>query len=202
MKINVDQFKKIFGEVKNADAIVAAMNEIFPKFEINTKDRMAAFLAQAGHESGGFRLCVENLNYSAKALVAVFGKYFPTMQAAALYERKPEKIANKVYGNRMGNGDEASGDGFRFRGRGYIQLTGKNNYVACGKDLGLDLVKDPSYLETIEGALMSACWFWRKNALNAIADKKDMNTLTRRINGGLNGLDDRLKYYNKAIAVL
>ena len=174
MNITVEQFKKIFGEVKNAAEIVAAMNEIFPKFDITTKDRICAFLAQAGHESGHFKLCVENLNYSAKALNTVFRKYFPTLESATPYERKPEKIANKVYGNRMGNGNEASGDGFRFRGRGYIQLTGKNNYVACGKDLGVDLVTDPSFLETPKGALMSACWFWKKNNINKHADAKDM----------------------------
>jgi len=201
MTITLDQFKKIFGEVKDAEKIVEALNTILPTFDIDTPDRVAAFLAQAGHESGMFKYKVENLNYSAKALLATFPKYF-NAATADLYQRQPEKIANRVYANRMGNRDESSGDGFKYRGRGYIQLTGKNNYTACGTDIGKDLVSDPSYLETIEGAVVSACWFWKTNKLNEWADKKDIKTLTKRINGGFIGLEHRTELYTKAQAAL
>jgi putative chitinase len=201
MTITLEQFKQIFGEVKDAEEIVKQLNNILPTFDINTKDRIAAFIAQVGHESGNFKAKVENLNYSAKALLATFPKYF-NAATADLYQRQPEKIANRVYANRMGNHDESSGDGWKYRGRGFLQLTGKNNYTACGADIGKDLGEDPSYLETTEGAITSACWFWKTNKLNDIADKKDIKALTKRINGGFIGLEHRTELYNKAQAVL
>ncbi len=201
MTITQEQFKAIFGVVKDAEEIVKQLNAILPTHGINTKARIAAFLAQAGHESGHFKARVENLNYSAKALLSVFPKYFDAERAAE-YQRKPEKIASRVYANRMGNGDEASKDGWKYRGRGYIQLTGKDNYTRCGKDLGVDLLATPEYLETIEGAIKSACWYWTTNKLNQYADSGDIKALTKRINGGYNGLEDRVSLYKKATAAL
>ena len=197
MIITTALFTQIFGANKDAQAIVDALNEVLPTFGINTTDRIAAFLAQAGHESAKFTAKVENLNYSQSALLSVFGKYF-NATTSAQYARQPQKIANRVYANRMGNGNEASGDGYKYRGRGYIQLTGKNNYTQCSADLninGVDLVAHPEYLETIRGAVLSACWFWNKNNLNALADKHDIVGLTKRINGGTLGLADRQDLY-------
>ena len=164
--------------------------------------RQAAFLAQVAHESASFTAVKENLNYSQKALRAVFGKYFPTDELAKEYARQPEKIANRVYANRMGNGDEASGDGWKFRGRGLIQLTGKNNYNECGNDLNMNLIAGPIWLESTQGAVRSALWYWDKNKLNTYADVEDMRGLTKRINGGYHGLDDRIAKYNKAKEIL
>jgi putative chitinase len=171
------------------------------EFEINTSMRMAAFLAQVAHESGNFRSVRENLNYSADGLRKIFPKYFTDVDPN-LYARQPEKIANRVYANRMGNGPESSGDGWAYRGRGLIQLTGKFNYIQCGNALGVDLVNDPSYLETPIGAARSAGWYWSSRGLNAFADKGDMTSITRRINGGTIGLEDRIKHYRHALHVL
>jgi putative chitinase len=179
------------------ESLIAAMEE----FEINTIPRIAGFLSQCAHESGYFSAVRENLNYSADGLRKVFPKYFRTVSADS-YHRQPERIANRVYANRMGNGDERSGEGWRFRGRGLIQLTGKNNYIACGDGLGVDLIETPEYLETPEGAARSAAWFWWKNGLNALADKKDILGMTKKINGGTNGLEDRKKKYSHALKVL
>jgi len=179
-----------------------ALNSLIDDFGFNSLYRQAAFLAQIGHESASFTAVKENLNYSQTALRKVFGKYFPTDELAAEYARKPEKIANRVYANRMGNGDESSGDGWRFRGRGLIQLTGKNNYTACGTALGIDLVKNPTWLETPEGAVDSALWYWNKRALNVYADVEDIRGMTKIINGGYNGLEDRLEKYRKAKYIL
>ncbi len=175
-----------------------ALNSLVDDFGHNTLYRQAAFLAQTGHESANFTAVKENLNYSQQALRRVFGKYFPTDELAAQYARQPEKIANRVYANRMGNGNEASGDGWKYRGRGLIQLTGKNNYVACGADLNRDLVSDPTWLETAAGAVDSALWYWNKNSLNTYADAEDIRGMTKRINGGYHGLDDRIAKYEKA----
>lgn len=164
--------------------------------------RQAAFLAQCAHESATFKAVKENLNYSATALRKVFGKYFPTDELVAEYARQPEKIANRVYANRMGNGDEASGDGWKYRGRGLIQLTGKNNYTACGNALFINLIDGPEWLETPQGAVQSALWFWNENNLNTYADAEDIRGMTKRINGGYHGLDDRIQKYNKAKSVL
>jgi putative chitinase len=179
------------------DPLCAAMEE----FEINTPQRVAGFLAQCAHESGNFTAIRENLNYSADGLKRVFPKYFRDVDAND-YNRNPEKIANRVYSNRMGNGDEDSGDGYAYRGRGLIQLTGKDNYANCSMDLEVDLIEDPSYLETPEGAARSAAWFWWKNNLNSFADKGDIVGMTKRINGGTIGLEDRKKHYYHALEVL
>jgi putative chitinase len=179
-----------------------AFNKVFEKYEINTKERVAGFLAQCGHESLDFTVLKENLNYGAKGLRGTFGKYFPDDATATKYERKPEMIANRVYASRMGNGNEASGDGYKFRGRGAIQLTGCSNYTAFAKDVGKTIDETITYLETLEGAIESACWFWKKNGLNEIADKKDITLMTKRINGGTIGLEDRKKHWEKNLQVL
>jgi putative chitinase len=176
-----------------------ALCEILPVYEINTPERVAAFVAQCAHESGGFKFLKENLNYKAESLTKTFKKYFPTLEEAQPYAKNPQKIANKVYANRMGNGDEASGDGFRYLGRGLIQLTGKNNYTLFAASIDTPLEEIPEYLQTFEGAVQSACWFWEQNNLNQWADKKDILTLTKRINGGTIGLEDRIKHYNHAL---
>lgn len=183
---------------------VPALNKAFAKFQINTEYRVAAFIAQAAHESGEMKLLAENLNYSAKALRTVFGKYFPSDALANAYARKPEAIANKVYANRMGNGPETSGDGYRYRGRGLIQLTGKNNYTAFAKAMGMALAEVVPYLETTEGAVMSAGWFWSANNLNALADAgpSGFKQVTQRINGGQNGAPHRELLYGRALSVL
>lgn len=182
-----------------------ALNQILPEYGINTATRVAAFIAQCAHESGGFRLLKENLNYKAASLRRTFPKYFADDAVAADYASRPNKqeaIASRIYANRMGNGDEASGDGFRYLGRGLIQLTGKNNYTLFAASIDTPLEDVPEYLQTFEGAVQSACWFWEQNNLNQWADKKDIMTLTKRINGGTIGLEDRIKHYNHALHVL
>lgn len=171
------------------------------EFDISTTNRVAAFIAQCGHESGNLKYVKENLNYSAQGLCKVFPKYFNSGNAAQ-YERNPEAIANRVYANRMGNGPEESGDGWAFRGRGLIQLTGKTNYEKCGAGLGVDLISDPSYLESPEGAARSAGWFWSVNKLNSLADISDIKTMTKKINGGFIGLEDRIKHYEHILHIL
>ena len=198
------QFKKLFPRCKDPDGWVNAMNEVFPKYEINTPKRIAAFIAQCGHESGGFTITTENLNYSAKGLDAVFGKYFKRAgRDANEYAKQPEKIANIVYANRMDNGDTSSGDGWKYRGRGPIQLTGRANYTAFSKDMGVDAVNNPDLLaEDKTVALMAAIWFWNKNKLNQYADSGDIKTLTKRINGGYIGLEDRIHHWEEALKAL
>lgn len=202
--LTTSQFKELFPNCKDPAGWVDAMNEVFPKYEINTAGRIAAFVAQCGHESGGWRTFSENLNYSAKALDAIFGKYFVKAgRDAEEYHRQPEKIANVVYANRMSNGDTASGDGWRFRGRGPIQLTGRANYAAFSEDMGVDAVDNPDKVsEDKEMALMSAIWFWNKNGLNKFADSGDIKTMTKRINGGYIGLEDRIHHYEAAMKAL
>ena len=169
-----------------------AFNEVLPQYNIDTPLRICHFLAQIIHESGYLKAKVENLNYSSQALSRVFSKYFPSNSIAEEYERQPEKIANRIYANRMGNGDEDSGDGWKYRGRGLIQLTGKNNYKSCSNDLGLDLVNNPDLIiNDPEVNVKTACWFWKKNNLNSLADKDDITSITKKINGGINGLTDR-----------
>ena len=198
--MNLDKLK---GHVP--DSVIAMLPDTMAKFEINTPLRLSHFLAQAGHESGNFRLVKENLNYSAKGLMGIFKKYFPTEALAKSYERKPEKIANKVYGGRMGNGDEASGDGAKFCGRGYIQLTGKTNYQAFFKSMELDVNSDPTLVAT-KYALASAAWFWSKNGLNKLADggatETVVTSITKRVNGGTIGLDDRIKHFKEFYALV
>jgi putative chitinase len=175
--------------------------EACAEWGIDTPLRLAAFLAQIAHESGQLRLLVENLNYSAEALLRVFPRHFDAAQAAA-YARQQERIAARVYANRMGNGAEASGDGWRYRGRGLIQVTGHDNYAACGTALGLDLIAQPELLERPGPAARSAGWFWHRHDLSRLADARDIATITRRINGGLTGLDDRKACYAHTCAAL
>lgn len=178
-----------------------AVSSILPEYEINTPQRVAAFLAQCAHESGGFVFLKENLNYKAASLRKVFPKYFADDATAARYAGKQEMIANRVYANRMGNGDEASGDGFRYCGRGLIQLTGKDNYTFFAASLDIPVEEASEYLQTFEGAVQSACFFWEQNNLNKWADAGDILTLTKRINGGTIGLEDRIKHYEHALHI-
>ena len=202
--LTAGQFADLFPRCSDPDGWVDAMNEVFPKYEINTNRRVAAFLAQCGHESGGWRTFSENLNYSAKALDAVFGKYFKRAgRDAEDYARQPEKIANVVYANRMDNGDTASGDGWRYRGRGPIQLTGKHNYAKFSDDMDVDAVNNPDMVsEDKEVALMSAIWYWNSNKLNRYADSGDIKNLTQRINGGYIGLEDRIHHWEMCLEAL
>jgi len=201
--ITVEQFSHMFPKNKNPQGWTTALVDVLPTYEINTPERIASFLAQCGHESGGFTVLQENLNYSAEGLNKIFHKYFPTLESAQPYARKPEMIANRVYASRMGNGDEHSGEGYKFRGRGPIQLTGKANYEACSEFLFQDdtLIQNPDMLLDPEYALHSACWFWWKNDLNKFADSADLVTMTKRINGGTIGLEDRIKHYNEAMEI-
>jgi putative chitinase len=201
--MNTEQLAKIL-KMKPAKAgeWIDAINETFEKFDISTPERQACFLGQCAHESGGFTALSENLNYSAASLCRVWPKRFPTLGDGQNCERNPEKIANKVYASRMGNGDEESGEGYAYRGRGLIQLTGKSNYQACGEALGVDLVENPDLVATPQYAALSAGWFWNKNKLNNYADKGDMEGLTKKINGGTHGIEDRVARTQAAIDVL
>jgi putative chitinase len=182
------------------DAVISMIPDTAAKFGINTPLRLAHFLAQCGHESGGFRLTKENLNYSAKGLMGIFKKYFPTEALAKSYERQPAKIANKVYGGRMGNGPESSGEGAKYCGRGYIQLTGKDNYIAFGKSIGVDMTVNPDLVSS-QYALLSAAWFFSKNGLHKMADEGSTDAvvtkITKRVNGGTIGLADRIKHFKE-----
>ena len=202
--VTKEQLLQIIPEMKytkfSQDDIVKELN-ILSASLLNTKLRLAAFIAQTAHESGSYCIAAENLNYSDKGLLATFPKYFNATNVEE-YARNPQKIASHVYASRLGNGPEASGEGWNYRGRGFIQITGKDNYTKCGKSIGVDLIANPAYLETIEGAMMSAKWFWEVNNLNEWADKPDFVTLTKRINGGVNGLMERREFYDKATLVL
>jgi putative chitinase len=178
--------------------VLKQIPEVMEKFQINTSQRLAHFLAQCAHESGNFKLTQENLNYGAKGLRGTFGKYFPTDALAAAYERKPEKIANKVYANRMGNGDEASGEGWKFRGRGFIQLTGKDNYKAFDTFVPEDIIATPELVAT-KYPLLSAAWFFHKNCLkkaDLAATTNAVIIVSKCVNGGTIGLEDRIKHFN------
>ncbi len=200
---NADQARELLKGNTEADEWFECMEEILPYYDINTVNRVAGFIAQCAHESNNFRITQENLNYSAKGLNAVFPKYFVRAgRNAQDYHRQPEKIANIVYANRMENGDTASGDGWRFRGRGIIQLTGRYNYTKFGDSLSLTAEQAIKYLKSKKGALESACWFWDTNGLNKWADKQDVVGMTKRINGGTIGLADRKKHYKHALEVL
>jgi len=196
-----EQLKELIPKNPYVDQWFEAIFEILPGYEITTPQRVAAFLAQCAHESGGFVFLKENLNYKAASLRRVFPKYFPDDAIAAQYAGKGEMIANRVYANRMGNGDEASGDGFRYCGRGLIQLTGKNNYTFFAGSLDIPVEEASEYLQTFEGAVQSACFFWETNKLNQWADAGDILTLTKRINGGTIGLEDRIKHYQHALHI-
>ena len=196
-----EQLKEMIPKNAYVDQWFEAISEILPEYEITTPQRVAAFLAQCAHESGGFVFLKENLNYKAASLRRVFPKYFPDDAIAAQYAGKGEMIANRVYANRMGNGPEESGDGFRYCGRGLIQLTGKNNYTFFAGSLDIPVEEASEYLQTFEGAVQSACFFWEQNKLNQWADAGDILTLTKRINGGTIGLEDRIKHYEHALHI-
>jgi putative chitinase len=197
------KLEKLKGHIP--DAVINQIPDTATKFNINTPLRLAHFLAQCGHESGGFKVTQENLNYSAKGLMGIFKKYFPTEQLAESYQRQPQKIANKVYASRMDNGNESSGDGFKFRGRGYIQLTGRANYTAFGKSINEDIANNP---DVVSGkyALLSAAWFWSKNGLNTLSDggatDQVVTSITKRVNGGTIGLPDRIKHFKEYYQLL
>jgi len=185
------------------DKVIEQIPGVINTFKIDTAVKLAHFLAQCGHESGGFRVVNENLNYSAKGLQGIFKKYFPTPVLAEQYQRKPEKIANRVYASRMGNGDEASGEGFKFRGRGFIQLTGKQNYTAFGKAINEDIATNPDLVAT-KYPLLSAAWFFSKNCLTKCKDASDASVLavTKCVNGGTIGLADRQKHFKEYYELL
>jgi putative chitinase len=195
--------QKLKGQVP--DTVIAQIPSVMEKFQINTPLRLCHFLAQCGHESGNFKAVNENLNYGAKGLLGIFKKYFPTEAKAKEYERKPEKIANLVYGGRMGNGPEASGEGYKYRGRGYIQLTGKDNYAAFDKVVEENILEQPDLVAT-KYPLLSAAWFWNSRGLNTLADKgatdAEVTAITKKVNGGTIGLEDRIKHFKEFYALL
>ena len=181
---------------------VPALNETFARWGIATPLQQAAFIGQCSHECGNFRILEENLNYRAATLMKLWPKRFPTLEVANEYAGQPKKIANKVYASRMGNRDEQSGDGYRFRGRGCIQLTGANGYFHAGKALDVDFWKEPELVATPKYAALTAGWFWSTHDCNRFADTRDWTALTKKINGGTIGLEDRIKHINHALAVL
>lgn len=205
MELTKEQLKQLLPKNPYINNWYEALSQLLPDYEINTPQRIAAFVAQCAHESGGFTILKENLNYKPVTLRKIFGKYFIDDAIATDYcsqQNKQEAIANRVYANRMGNGDEASGDGWRYAGKGLIQLTGKQNYTWFAASLKISVQEASEYLLTFEGAAQSACWFWETNNLNQWADKGDIITLTKRINGGTIGLEDRIKHYEHALHVL
>jgi putative chitinase len=205
MELTKQQLKELLPKNPYIDQWHKALSQLLPDYEINTPQRIAAFVAQCAHESGGFMVLNENLNYKAASLRKLFSKYFPNDELAQQYASKPNKqeaIANKIYASRMGNGPEESGDGYKFCGRGLIQLTGRDNYTFFAGSLDISVEDASDYLQTFEGAAQSACWFWETNNLNQWADKGDILTLTKRINGGTIGLEDRIKHYEHALHVL
>lgn len=196
-------FNKLKGTIP--DSVISEIPTVADKFKIDTVLRLTHFLSQCAHESGGFKHTVENLNYSVKGLLTVFPKYFKQSGLAEAYARKPEKIASRVYGGRMGNGDEGTMDGWKYRGRGYIQLTGKNNYAAFDAFVDDDIINNPD-LVAKKYPLLSAAWFFNKNGIHTMADKGATSTvvksITKRVNGGFNGLDDRQKYFDRYYKIL
>ena len=201
--ISPDQLKQMHIDPSLADAF----NETFDRFNIYTAPQQASWIGQCGHECGNFKIMEENLNYRAATLLKLFPKtpkrqWGFTPEEAAAYEKQPRKIANRIYGNRMGNRDEASGDGYRFRGSGFLQLTGHSNFFHAGKALGVDFVMEPELVRTPKYAAQTAGWFWQTHNLNQYADNRDFLTMTKRINGGTIGLEDRIKHITHAIAVL
>ena len=196
--VNAEQLKQLHIDPK----WVGPLNETFERFSILTPRQQAAFLGQCGHECGNFRVLEENLNYRAETLMKIWPRRFPTLEIANQYAKNPKKIANKVYADRMGNRDEASGDGYRFRGRGCIQLTGSANYYHAGKALGVDFIMEPDLVATPQYAALTAGFFWNTQKLNAIAESGNNLALTKKINGGTIGLNDRILHTNQALALL
>ena len=204
-ELTLNQLQQLIPKNPHVRQWHTALAQLLPDYEINTPQRIAAFVAQCAHESGNFTQLRENLNYRAVTLRKIFSKYFPTDELAQQYASMPNKqvaIANLVYANRMGNGPPESGDGYRYAGKGLIQLTGKDNYTWFAASLGIGVEEAAEYLETFEGAAQSACWFWETNKLNQWADAGDILTLTKRINGGTIGLEDRIKHYKHALHIL
>lgn len=199
--LTLDKLKKIIPLNKEVEEWYPILDKYLNDWDINTLERIAMFLAQCSHESAQFTVIKENLNYSSQGLQKVFGKYF-NKATADLYQRRPEMIANRVYANRMGNGDERSGDGWKFRGKGLIQLTGKNNHQDFADFLEISLDDCTEYLLTKEGAVHSACYFWKENQLNSFSDAHDVIGATRRINGGTNGLNERKENFEKFLKIL
>ena len=202
MQLTLEQLNKVIPGNQYVEQWHAALAQLLPDYGIDTPNRIACFLAQCKHESGSFTAIKENLNYRAESLTKVWPKYFPSLAIAEEYAHNQEKIANRAYANRMGNGDEASGDGYKFCGRGLIQLTGKDNYQGFADSLGISVEEASEYMETFEGCVQSACWFWETNNLNQWADAADMVTLTKKINGGTLGLEERQHFYNDIKTIL
>jgi putative chitinase len=208
-ELSSSQLAAIMPACPDPESWTPALNAAMQQFDITTVDRIAAFLAQLAQESGQLKRLAENLNYSAQRLMQVWPARFPTLDKAQMYERNPEKLANYVYAKRLGNGDETSGDGWRYRGRGLIQLTGRGNYLAAAQGIGLSLVEQPELLEQPDAAARSAAWFWKSHGVNELADDQnddndteDFKTITKRINGGTVGLQDRLAFWAKAKTTL
>jgi len=200
--ITVDQIKHIAPLNKNPTQWCDTFNNHIEKYDINTPLRVAALLAQCAHESGDFINLYEDLNYRPETLMHLWPALFPTLMVADEYTMKPEKIANRAYGNRMGNGNESSGDGWKYRGRGLIQLTGKSIYTNFANYLKVSVEDCLNYIMHPDGAVESACWFWKTKSINTFADKKDINGMTKAINGGLNGLANRKIKYQLALDVI
>ena len=203
--LTLNQLKQLLPRNQHVSYWHHALEQLLPDYEINTPRRMAAFIAQCAHESGGFTTLKENLNYKPMSLRKLFPKYFDTDELAQQYCSKPNKqaaIANRIYANRMGNGDESSGDGYRFSGRGLIQLTGRATWQEFADSIETSLSDLDEYMQTFEGACQSACFFWESRKLNQYADAGDIVTLTRKINGGTIGLEDRKKHYEHALHIL
>ena len=196
--VNADQLQRLGIGIE----WVPALNDTFAKFQIATVRQQASFIGQCSHECGNFKILQENLNYRAATLMKLWPKRFPTQEIANSYEKNPKKIANMVYSSRMGNRDETSGDGYRFRGRGCIQLTGHSNYFHAGQACGVDFVMNPDLVGTPQYAAMTAGWFWSTHNCNPLAENQDWIALTKKINGGVIGLDDRIKQTERAVAVL
>ena len=197
-----DQLAQLIPGNPYVDYWHSAMDRCLPDYDINTPQRIAMFVAQCAHESGNFRILKENLNYKAESLTKVWPRYFPSIDVARQYAHNQEAIANRAYASRMGNGPESSGDGWRYCGRGLIQLTGKDNYTRFAMSIETPVEEIPAYLGTFEGAVQSACWFWETNNLNQWCDQGDVMTVTKKINGGTLGLADRQKHYQHALHVL
>jgi len=203
MILSKKQFKEFAPKARNRTSLYRELEDILPEYGIDNESREAAFLSQCHYESGGFKVMKENLNYSAQGLNDIFAKYFRRAGVDPYdYARKPEKIANIVYANRMDNGNAESGDGWKFRGRGYIQLTGRFNYTRFAENINKDIDDTIAYLETVKGAVHSACWYWDEAGLNSFADRRDIVTVTRRINGGYHGLDSRIMLFNQVIDMM
>jgi putative chitinase len=203
MELTKEQLSQLIPKNPYLDHWFHALSQLLPDYEINTPKRMAAFLAQCAHESGNFIATKENLNYRPESLVKLFGKYFdlPTAQKYCDLPNKQEAIANRIYANRMGNGDEASGDGYRYCGRGLIQVTGKQNYTDFADSLQITPEEAAEYMHTFEGAAQSACWFWESRKLNDYADRGDIKGMTKIINGGYIGLEDRISHFEHALHI-